>query len=86
MYSIDVHRDDIMATSGATNGLHMIAHLLFSPGDIAFVENPTYFLANTIFKEDAGLELKGGNTLGSTLLSNSKRSSCISAIGGRADR
>ncbi len=49
-----------MATSGATHGLHMIAHLLFSPGDIAFVENPTYFLANTMFKEDAGLVLKGG--------------------------
>lgn len=55
-----VSRDDLMATSGATHGLHMIAHLLFSPGDIAFVENPTYFLANTMFKEDAGLVLKGG--------------------------
>ena len=53
-----------MATSGATNGLHTIAHLLFSPGDIAFVENPTYFLANTMFKDDAGLVVKGGGFSG----------------------
>ncbi len=56
------YREDIMATSGATHGLHMIAHLLFAPGDIAFVENPTYFLANTLFQNDAGLVVKGGET------------------------
>lgn len=48
-----------MGTAGATQALHMIAHLLFSPGDIAFVENPTYYLANSLFKEDAGMILKG---------------------------
>jgi len=48
-----------VATAGATHGLHIISHLLFSPGDIAFVENPTYFLANTLLKDDAGFMVKG---------------------------
>ena len=49
-----------MATSGATQALHLISHVLFDPGDIVFVENPTYFIATKIFQLDAGLKLKTG--------------------------
>ena len=41
------------------SGLHLLSHLLFSPGDLVFVEDPTYFLAMKMF-EDAGLKVKGG--------------------------
>ena len=53
-------RDDIIATAGATQGLHAISHLLFSPGDIVFVENPTYFVATKIFLQDAEFKVKEG--------------------------
>jgi DNA-binding transcriptional MocR family regulator len=51
-------RNDVLATAGATQGLHTIIHLLFSPGDIVFVENTTYFMATTILKEDGELNVK----------------------------
>ena len=53
------YRDDLFATAGATQALHLISHLLFSEGDLVFVEDPTYFLAMKMF-EDAGLKIKGG--------------------------
>ena len=62
------HREDVIATAGATQGLHLLSHLLFSPGDIVFVENPTFFLANTIFESDAGLRLIGGKLVHNSLM------------------
>ena len=53
-------RDDLIATAGATHGLHTISHLLFSPGDIVFVENPTYFIATTVFRSDNDFNVKSG--------------------------
>ena len=53
-------RENIIATAGATQGLHLIAHLLFLPGDIVFVEDPTYFLATKVFLRDAELRMEAG--------------------------
>lgn len=55
-----LYRENIIATAGATQGLHVISHLLFSTGDIVFVENPTYFVATKIFLTDAGFKVKSG--------------------------
>ena len=55
-------RENVIATAGATQCLHMISHLMFSPGDIVFVENPTYFVATKIFLTDNGFKVKSGKT------------------------
>ena len=52
------YRDDLFATAGATQGLNLLSHMLFSEGDIAFVEDPTYFLAMKMFN-DAGMKVIG---------------------------
>ena len=52
------YRDDLFATAGATQGLNLLSHMLFSAGDIAFVEDPTYFLAMKMFN-DAGMKVIG---------------------------
>lgn len=57
-YQAPVDVNDIVATAGATQGLHLLSHILFSPGDIVFVEDPTYFLATEIFQSDANLNVK----------------------------
>lgn len=53
------YRDDLFATAGATQGLNLLSHMLFSEGDLAFVEDPTYFLAMKMF-DDAGMKVIGG--------------------------
>ena len=50
------YSEDLLVTSGATQGLSMLSTLLFSPGDLAFVEDPTYFIALRMLKLDAGLK------------------------------
>ncbi len=50
---------DVILTAGATHGLHLIAHLLFSPGDIAFVENPSYPPAVALLRDQAHLKTLG---------------------------
>ena len=49
-------RNNLIATAGATQGLSMLGHLLFSPGDLVFVENPTYFIAIRMLEHDAGFK------------------------------
>ncbi len=48
----------MFATAGATQGLNLLSHMLFSEGDLAFVEDPTYFLAMKMFN-DAGMKVIG---------------------------
>ncbi|XP_072037284.1 2-aminoadipate transaminase-like [Amphiura filiformis] len=52
MYGAPVDRDDILCTAGATHGLYTLCTQLFKAGDIVFVEDPTYFLAQVIFRKD----------------------------------
>ena len=52
--------DDLIATNGATQGLYMLASLLFSTGDLVFVEDPTFFVALKILQDDVGLKCVPG--------------------------
>jgi DNA-binding transcriptional MocR family regulator len=51
-----VRVDDLVVTGGASQGLMMLATLLFSPGDVVFVEDPTYFIALQALQQDCGLK------------------------------
>eukprot|EP01062_Namystynia_karyoxenos_P019483 TRINITY_DN17347_c0_g1_i1.p1 TRINITY_DN17347_c0_g1~~TRINITY_DN17347_c0_g1_i1.p1 ORF type:complete len:452 (+),score=154.15 TRINITY_DN17347_c0_g1_i1:91-1356(+) len=54
-YGEPVDRRRLLATAGATQGLHFVVTHFFSSGDTVFVEDPTYFLSITILR---GLGLK----------------------------
>lgn len=48
--------DDVIITSGAVQGVNLIAHAVLEPGDRVGFENPGYRLARQIFQE-AGAEI-----------------------------
>jgi DNA-binding transcriptional MocR family regulator len=50
-YKDSVKREELMLTSGASQGLQMAATFFFNAGDTVFIENPTYFLALEMFKD-----------------------------------
>lgn len=54
------YSEDLVVTNGATQGLYMLTSLLFSPGDLVFVEDPTYFVALKILRDDIGLQCVPG--------------------------
>jgi 2-aminoadipate transaminase len=54
-YRTDVDPELLFVTAGASSALDLICTLYTRPGDVIFVEEPTYFLALRIF-EDHGLE------------------------------
>ena len=56
-------REDLVATSGATQGLCLLLQLLTSRGDIVFVEDPTYFAALKIVQADTNLEVAAGTII-----------------------
>ena len=58
-YEDTVDSADLMVTAGATQGLALLVTLLFNPGDLAFVEDPTYFLAIKVLSEDLNLKVIG---------------------------
>lgn len=58
-YGDTVDRDDIWLNAGASQGLACIASLLFQPGNIVFVEEPTYFIGLTALSEDYGMNVIG---------------------------
>jgi 2-aminoadipate transaminase len=55
-YDVPVDPDLLFVTSGASSALDLVCTLFTQPGDVIFVEEPTYFLALRIF-EDHGLEV-----------------------------
>ncbi len=55
-YGLPVDARQLFVTAGASLGLHLICALFSRPGDIIFVEDPTYFLALRIFA-DHGLKV-----------------------------
>jgi 2-aminoadipate transaminase len=57
-YHKPVDADDLFVTAGASQGLDLICTLFTKPGEIIFVEEPSYFLALNIFK-DHGLNIIG---------------------------
>ena len=52
--------NDLIATAGATQGLNMITNLFFSPGDLVFVEDPSYFIGIKMLVEDCGMKAISG--------------------------
>ena len=51
-----VEPENLLLTCGASQGLHLIITSLLKTGKV-FVEDPTYFLATTIFAGDFGLDV-----------------------------
>lgn len=49
-YNMKVHKDEIQIISGGQQGIDIITKTLISPGDLIFVENPTYSGATQAFK------------------------------------
>ncbi|KAH3718241.1 hypothetical protein DPMN_061041 [Dreissena polymorpha] len=47
-----------MVTAGATQGLHLVATVMFNKDTPVFMEDPTYFLAVNIIREDFGMNIK----------------------------
>lgn len=48
-YGAPVDADDLFITNGVSQGLELICGVFTQPGDTVLVEEPTYFLARTIF-------------------------------------
>ncbi len=44
-YNFDVDPDSLLITNGASSGLDLICTLYSQPGDLVFIEEPSYFLA-----------------------------------------
>src|SRR5512135_2017219 len=44
-YGFPVHMGELFVTNGSSMGLNLVCSLFTRPGDIVFVEEPTYFLA-----------------------------------------
>ena len=49
--SFPVRPDSLFTTAGASSGLDLLCTLFTQPGDVVFVEEPTYFLALRIFRD-----------------------------------
>ena len=50
-YGQPVNPDQLFVTNGVSNALDQICNLFTKPGDLIFVEEPTYFLALRIFND-----------------------------------
>ncbi|MEZ0394813.1 MAG: PLP-dependent aminotransferase family protein [Anaerolineales bacterium] len=55
-YGFPIDPDSLFVTAGASGGLDLLCSLFTRPGDLVFVEEPTYFLALRIFA-DHGLRV-----------------------------
>ncbi|XP_053373650.1 2-aminoadipate transaminase-like isoform X2 [Mercenaria mercenaria] len=56
-YGDTVDSQDIMVTAGATQGLHLVATVMFDKDTPVFMEDPTYFIAVKILREDFGMNI-----------------------------
>ena len=56
-YGSPVDCEDLLVNAGASQGFHCIGSLLFQPGDLAFVEEPTYFNGLTAIERDFGMNV-----------------------------
>ena len=52
-----------MLTAGATQGLHLVATLMFNKNTPIFMEDPTYFIAVKVLREDFGMNIVPGKNL-----------------------
>ena len=49
-----------MVTAGATHGLHLVGSVLLPPRATVYVEDPTYFIAINLLRDDLGLNIQAG--------------------------
>ncbi|XP_070531723.1 uncharacterized protein [Ptychodera flava] len=56
-YDDEVDCGELLVTCGATNGLYMVASMLFNRGDTVFIEDPSYFIALEMFGKDLGMNV-----------------------------
>ncbi|WAQ93536.1 ARAT1-like protein, partial [Mya arenaria] len=56
-YGTKVDSSDIMVSAGATQGLHLVATVMFNKDTPIFIEDPTYFIAVKILREDFGMNI-----------------------------
>jgi len=49
-----------MATAGATQGLHLVASVMFDRNTPVFMEDPTYFIAVKMLREDFAMNIIPG--------------------------
>lgn len=54
-----VNHEDLWTNAGASQGLDFIAHTLFQHGDVAFVEEPAYFIGLLALRDDLGMKVIG---------------------------
>ena len=50
-YAVPVDPGQLFVTNGVTGGLSLVCTLFTEPGDVVFAEEPSYFLALSIFKD-----------------------------------
>ena len=50
-YGVPVSSEELFVTNGVTGGLSLVCTLFTEPGDVVFAEEPSYFLALSIFKD-----------------------------------
>ena len=88
---IDVGRDNLLVTSGGSQGIDLVTHLLVDPGDAIIVEAPTFIGALQTFRnaeaeihevplDDDGLQTAALADLLETLASQGKRPKFIYTI------
>ncbi|KAJ7365351.1 hypothetical protein OS493_005457 [Desmophyllum pertusum] len=58
-YADTVNHEDLWVNAGASQGLAFLGSVLFQPGDVAFVEEPTYFVALRALRDDLGMKVIG---------------------------
>ena len=58
-YGDTVNHEDLWVNAGASQGLDFSAHTLFEPGDIVFVEEPSYYIGLKALKDDLGMKVVG---------------------------
>ncbi|NIM93359.1 MAG: aminotransferase class I/II-fold pyridoxal phosphate-dependent enzyme [Anaerolineales bacterium] len=55
---IPTHPDEVLVTSGSMQAIAMVAHLTLNPGDVVFVESPTYSMIIDLFRS-VGARIQG---------------------------
>lgn len=58
--TIDYYRFNLVETSGATSGLHLLSSVFFGAGDLVFMEEFSYFLAINVLKEGLRFKCESG--------------------------
>ncbi|XP_068731253.1 uncharacterized protein [Montipora capricornis] len=59
VYGDAVNYEDLWVNAGASQGLDLLGHVLFQPGDVVFVEEPSYFIGLRALKDDLGMRVIG---------------------------